>query len=446
MLVPRTISEPSKMPYSIRVSVADDGEVHPLVIGSDALPAWWPNLWLLTVHRNRGAAFGTLQLYAKCLCRIYSWAEARHCELDQRMLERNWLVDWELHSLADVLSVQVRGGLSEPKRFRKRPGGNVEQFLGSKTAEAPLVLQTTIGARMNLVADYLRWLGQEGVNRAPFAAKTIHTANLNDMVQGLVAKTPINHEHNKRRHKGYDQDGVRRLLEVVTPGHPENPWRRAEVQRRNHMIVHMLFTFGLRVGELCALYVRDINFQAQVLAVARRPDDPNDPRGRNAPHQKTRARVMALELIDLIKAYKQIRKAHDTALKHPYLLVSAWDGMPLSIAAIEKAFRELRENVPGLPVKLTPHLLRHAWNYEWSILCKEKGISDDLADQMRKTLMGWKMSSTMPQRYNAAYIQERADECSLEVQRRLWSLAEGAQAVVRRMKEEASQTKGAAHV
>jgi integrase len=429
------------MAYSIRTSVAPDGEVHPLVVGADGLPIWWPNLWLLTAHRSRGAAYGTLATYGTFLCRLYVWAEDRGIPLDQRFLDRKWLEPWLLDSLADGLSVQVRG-LKPAKPGRKHPG-NIEQFLAPKVSEAPLVANETIATRLNIVADYLRWLGMEGVNRAPFAAKETHKGFLDEMIQKFVDKVPINHGHNKGSGRTYDRDGVLRMLEVTLPGHPENPFRSPETQLRNHLIVMMLFTFGLRIGELGALKAKDIDERARVLAVARRPDDPEDPRGRYAMRQKTRARVMILELADLIKTYKsKVRNRHDQALNHPYLFVSEQDGRPMSMAALEKVFRELRENVAGLPGKLTPHYLRHAWNYEFSKVCEAKGIPRDEAEQLRKYLMGWKMNSSMHKLYDQPYIQERANECSLETQKRMFVISQEAQAAFDRMKNLANKTKG----
>ena len=432
------------MPYSIRTTTAPNGEVHPLVVGPDGLPVWWPNLWLLTAHRSRGAAYGTLATYGQFLCRLYAWAEGRGLPLDQRLLQREWLEGWELDSLADDLSIQVRGvkpSNSVPKRL-----GNIEQFLAPKVSKAPLVGVATIATRLNIVADYLRWLGTEGVNRAPFHAKKIHESNRDEMIKKLVARIPINHGHNKGSNRPYDREGLLRLLEVTVPGHPENPWRLPEVQLRNHLIVMMLFAFGMRIGELGALKTFDMDDRVGVLAVARRPDDPEDTRGRYAMRQKTRARIMANTLTDLIKTYKnKVRNRHDLALEHPYLLVSEQDGKKISKSTLQKVFRELRENVSGLPKRFTAHYLRHAWNYEFSRVCKEKGIPDDEAEQLRKYLQGWSGSSKMPNLYNQPYIQERANECSLETQRSLFALSKESQAAFERMEKLASEAKSKTH-
>ena len=79
------------------------------------------------------------------------------------------------------------------------------------------------------------------------------------MIKKLVAKIPINHGHNKGSNRPYDREGVLRLLEVTLPGHAENPWRSRETQLRNHLIVMMLFAFGMRIGELGALKSKDID-------------------------------------------------------------------------------------------------------------------------------------------------------------------------------------------
>jgi integrase len=405
---------------------------------------WWPNLWLLTKHRNRGAASGTLANYGTVLARFYSWAECRGISPDQRLLQREWFVEWELDSLVDDLSIQIRG-VKPANSAPKRPG-NIEQFLAPKVSKVPLVRVETIATRLNIVANYMRWLGTEGVNRAPFAAKKIHESDRDEMIQKLVDKIPQDLDNKKSSCRPYNREGVLRLLEVTLPGHPDNPWRSAETQLRNHLIISMLFTFGLRIGELAALKSRDSDERAKVLAVARRPDDPDETRGRYAPHQKTRARVMTNELSDLIKTYKnKVRNRHDLALTHPYLLVSEQDGEKISMSALQKIFRVLRNNVSGLPQKLTAHYLRHAWNYEFSKVCKAKGIPDDEAEQLRKYLQGWSGSSEMPNLYNQPYIQERANECSLETQRSLFALSKESQAAFERMESLASEAKSKTH-
>lgn len=428
----------------IRTTVAPDGEVHPLVVGPDGLPAWWPNLWLLVTHRNRGAAYKTLEKYANFLARLYTWANKHDLPLDQRLLNREWLTGWELESLAIDLSVRVRG-VKAPMAGQKRPG-NIEQFLSPKISAAPLVDNDTIANRLNILSNYLRWLGTEGVNRVPFTARDIHKSNLNEMLGKFVDKIPICPGYNKNFRRAYDREGMLRLLEISIPGHSENPFRSPETQLRNHLIVTTLFTFGLRIGELQALKTKDIDLRAKVLAIARRPDDREDPRGRYAAHQKTRARVMALELTDLIQTYiNKVRNRHDQALNHPYLLVSDQDGRAISMSALEKVFSDLRKKVSGLPKNLVSHYLRHAWNYEWSKVCEAKGIPRDEAEQLRNYRMGWRTSSTMNTIYNQPYFQEKADECSLEVQKRLWSMCQEAQAAFDRMKNLVRQanTKGA---
>jgi len=434
VLAPRTGMRPNTLgTYRLRTFVAPDGEVHPLVVGPDSLPTWWPNLWLLTTHRSRGATYGTLASYGQFLCRLYGWADALGISLDQRLLQREWLLGWELDSLVDDLSLQIRG--IQHTKLGPRGAGNIQQFLAPKVSKAQLVRVETIATRLHIVSKYLRWLGAEGVRRSPLSTKGFHESGRDEMLKKLLDKIPINHKHSKGSYRTYDREGVLRLLAVTLPGHPENPWRSPEVQLRNHVIVMILFTFGLRIGELGGLKTKDFDDQAMLLGVARRPDDPEDSRGRYAMRQKTRARVMTNELNLLIKTYKNlVRKRHEQALRHPYLLVSEHGGGAISMSALQKVFRELREKISGLPKKLTPHYLRHAWNYEWSKVCKAKGIPADEADQLRRYLQGWSGSSKMPSIYNQPYIQELANECSLETQRQLIAMSHQAQTAFERMK------------
>lgn len=430
------------MPFQVRSSVAPNGERQSLVVGDDGIPAWWPNIWLLTKQRSRGKAAGTIANYAYFLVRLYNWAEARHLPLDDRMLSRDWLKEWELLALAEELKVQVNAVISRlPEKGKS--SDKIERFLAPVVSEAKLVKNETAATRLNIISDYLFWLGTQGVHRLHLQQRRIQQTLLDEMIGSFLDNVPIcNTDENAGR--SYDRPGVLRLLEITMPGHLENPFESPEIQLRNHLIVMMLFSFGLRLGELAALKVKDLDFRAGELSIERRPDDPEDPRGRYAPVQKTRSRVMRLELSGLIQVYKnQVRNRYELALAHPYLLVSEPNGEAISKAAIEKVFRELREKVSGLPEKLTPHYLRHAWNYEWSSICEQKGIPRAQAEQMRKLLMGWTNSSKQGERYNHPYIREQADECSLAIQQRVLSMAGEASAAFARMKSLARASKSA---
>ncbi|MBA0207339.1 site-specific integrase, partial [Pectobacterium aroidearum] len=66
-----------------------------------------------------------------------------------------------------------------------------------------------------------------------------------------------------------------------------------EVQSRNRLIILLLFSFGIRAGELLNLRIRDIDFSSGMIVIKKRPDDKFDPRV-NQPLVKTCERMFSV--------------------------------------------------------------------------------------------------------------------------------------------------------
>ena len=54
------------------------------------------------------------------------------------------------------------------------------------------------------------------------------------------------------------------------------------------------------------------------------------------------------------------------------------------------------------------HLLRHDWNYRYSKMVDEMGISTENEKEWRAILMGWAPKSTMVKIYNHRHVQEQS--------------------------------------
>jgi integrase len=77
--------------------------------------------------------------------------------------------------------------------------------------------------------------------------------------------------------KGLTEEQQKTLLRLVKPRSENNPFSES-VQVRNQLIVLMLYHLGLRAGELLSLRISDFDFQNNTLLVAKRHDNPADPR------------------------------------------------------------------------------------------------------------------------------------------------------------------------
>ena len=214
---------------------------------------------------------------------------------------------------------------------------------------------------------------------------------------------------------------VERMFQVIDPASPENPWKNEHARVRNQLIIWWLQSLGLRKGELLTIRLSDIDLRSNQVLIARRADDPTETR-RDAPNTKTKDRQLALgdHLANLTRAYilgarKQVRNAK----RSPYLIVATGTGRPLTLGAVNKLFVELRTRVPGLPEELSPHLLRHNWNDDFSELMDERKIAPEEEERLRKQQMGWSDNSTMAGVYTRRHVQKKSDEASLALQEKL---------------------------
>ncbi|WP_426720802.1 tyrosine-type recombinase/integrase [Enterobacter cloacae complex sp. 301C7] len=92
--------------------------------------------------------------------------------------------------------------------------------------------------------------------------------------------------------KSLDGNQINHLLEVIKCGAAFNPFGE-NLQIRNRLIILVLYSLGIRSGELLNIRISDINFSDSSLAIRRRADDKNDPRVKQ-PLVKTMERKLPL--------------------------------------------------------------------------------------------------------------------------------------------------------
>jgi hypothetical protein len=167
--------------------------------------------------------------------------------------------------------------------------------------------------------------------------------------------------------------------------------------------------------------LEDINLRTNEVLIARRADDPMDPRA-DAPNAKTHDRLLVLSdgLAALTRAYihKQ-RRAVTNSRRYPHLILATGTGRPLSKQALNKLFVELRRKVPGIPDEFYPHVMRHSWNDGFSELMDSQKVPAAEEERMRKQQMGWSDKSKMPAVYTKRHTKRKADRASLDLQSKM---------------------------
>lgn len=186
----------------------------------------------------------------------------------------------------------------------------------------------------------------------------------------------------------------------------------------------MLYSLGIRSGELLNIRINDINFSDSSLAIRRRADDKADPRVKQ-PLVKTYERKLPLSrqlAKELLNYINDIRRKFTKAKKHEYLFIihksGPSQGGPMSTIAYHNTIATIREVVPELR-NLTGHKLRHTWNYEFSKKLDEMSLplSETEQENIRSSLMGWAQGSGTARLYNVRHTQDKAEKVALSLQK-----------------------------
>jgi integrase len=417
-------------PWRIRTVLTGTGERLPLLLErGSGTPLFDPTVYALTEVRARNRAANTIQQHLVGIESLLLFCRAAGIDLTERIWSGDLLTVGELDGLARAVRRPIEA-LAADDKYSAAPTGsqrkrrNVVQIeahrQGLRTRDELNVDPATAANRLRVIRTYLAWLtlrrlGRVAASTAEFAR---YDASRRLMLEALAARVPATHSGPRDR-EGLSQLAREWLEKVIEPDHPANPWKDDHVRQRNRLIVLLLYHLGLRRGELLALRVLDLDLRQCRLTIARRPDDPKDPR-RQQPTAKTLSRVLPISssLADMVSDYIiHLRRLLPGARKHGFLFVDTDRGRPLSAAALEKLFRELRQTSPELLRGLTAHVLRHTWNDMFSEIMDQRKVRTEDEEKQRSYLMGWRDGSSSATTYTRRHTRRRAQEASLAMQR-----------------------------
>lgn len=407
---------------SLRLIKFADGERFPLLIDEAGIPHWHATLFVTAQVRNASRAPNTMAAVLTAVRSLLKWAESSGIDLEERFAGREFLATFEIESLRAHMESRHVFSKKEVLSERALIAGRRES---ARAAPAPVVdrlATTTRYIRMTYAADYLEWLAVRLVERAARHVDAATLTGIKAMVEGVRKRRPqkgVKSLLNARR--GLPEDAQARLLSLVQPDFPENPFE-PEARRRNELIVLLLFHLGIRAGELLALKVTDFDFQRNEVVVARRHGDATDPR-LNQPVVKTLDRRIPLQdaLASAVSRYV-LGERHQLAAarKHEFLLVThkvgPFLGQPLSMKGLSKLFAKIQEVEPTLLGSLSPHVLRHTANDRFSALMDKNNVSAPKEEKMRSYVMGWKEGSGTASTYTRRHIEKEAKEVFLRMQ------------------------------
>lgn len=400
--------------YGTTVFVMDSGERCCLVIDKDSgMPVFHPNLFLTTQIRNtKSNSFSSISSAANSLVVLLRFLERRGIDLDQRINSRAF---FEVHELDDLRDFTQRKFLSSPvddsvlTLFSQEELEEAEGFVESSTQYN----------RLTVIAEYLKWFASHVISRP----STTESKQIDAIEKQIKSRRPLRKGRNKDIDRSIDNIQLGALFEVIRIGSEQNPFT-PEVQRRNRLIILLLYHLGLRGGELLNIKISDIDFSKHQVKVVRRPDERDDPRV-NEPNVKTLERTLPLsetlskELHDYVTTD---RRMVSNAKRNNFLFVTHKSGptvgQPISKSGYHKVLVVVKAVSPKL-YALTGHKLRHTWNRKFSELMDSMDTppSEERQEQIRSYLMGWKPGSGSAGYYNKRFRQEQANKAALALQK-----------------------------
>lgn len=394
------------MQLSVRRFQAESGERFLILVDDTGMPLYYPALFVTAVLRGGNRATNTINHALTAIKLLYAWGDYYRIDLESRFKRSELLFEHEIHSLRDFS--QKRLADTKPKEGKVTSIKRRQQWVSMESQFN----------RMSVIADYVGFIAGRLYPVTATSAKDISA-----MVAVIKANRPrINGLTEKDRSDIHLDDGLLDALEeIIRPGGESNPIADIGIQVRNALMFTILRLTGMRRGELLNLKIDDFDFKTEVVRVVRRPDSAGDSR-QYQPLAKTRERTIPLtpELIVRISDYiTKYRNKVPGARKHGFLFVTHKSGpnqgWPLSNSSFGKFISGLTEMASTLE-GFHAHALRHHWNYEFSKLVSEKGITPEREEKLRSYLMGWQETSGTARTYNRRHIREEAGKAVIELQ------------------------------
>jgi integrase len=368
--------------YAVRTIRLESGERLPLLILKETgIPLLEPTLYALTELRAINRASATIEQAARAVMVLLLFLDEAGIDLASRFKGGQFLEISEIERLVAFCKVPLKE-LQTPKPWstsRELPvikvirGEGIRRRSPSQKKE---VDPRTASIRLFYIHEYLQWLvlsrvaGISVSNPFRLAIENVVRTSLN----ALRTRSPLAKFRNVGRREGLSEQTTELLLSLIDPGAIRSPWVNEHAKKRNCLAIKMLWSLGVRRGELLGIKISNVDFRKNEILIARRADDPDDSR-RTQPNAKTADRILPMSdgLACQIKDYiLGPRRAIRSARQHEFLFVANGTGRPLSLIALNKVFVLLRNKFPGLTSTLSPHVLRHTWNDEFSAVMDKR--------------------------------------------------------------------------
>lgn len=399
-----------------------NGERHSVLLLPNGLPVHEVTLYLGR-YRTKGRAANTIHFVCTSLALLYRELAAARVNLLERLEQGRFLTSQELDRLAAAAQYRIDdldAAAGAPSTSNVISINRVSMRSVKKVEYRHPVDAQTQASRLRYIADFLRFISTYVASALTAQQRSALEAEAERALVAFKEHIPkVSKRAKLGARVGLSEEEQARVVALVHPDSPNNPWKRGFVRRRNWLMVVLLLATGMRRGELLGLQIRDIGTHQPKLRIIRRADDAQD-RRLAQPNAKTNDREIELlpSIMRKLQDYLVERRSIRTARAIPQVFVSE-EGNALSEKTIDKIFRELREACPGLPVVLTSHVMRHTWNERFSEAADAMGLSEVTEERARNTQQGWADGSKTGATYTRRHATRKGQEIALKMQEKL---------------------------
>jgi integrase len=411
----------NKNDYKVKFTKFSDGERYPLLVNGKGIPHWHVTLFTTTQIRNANKAPNTIAAALSAIKVLLDWTHSFEIDLEARFAQCSFLNEQELESLRCYTQSKSSKKIKKILKVIPFPRAS-ERSRSAIEKNTNKISFSTQYIRMTYQNEYLEWLAIRIIEQE---AKCIDEATLKrikSMSKSFATRRPQKSISSREAaRKGLTEEQQSLLLSIIEPSSKKNPFSPA-LQIRNKAAILLLYHLGIRAGELLALRTSDFDFQQNTVLIARRHDNPDDPRTYQPVVKTADRRIpLASSLINLVSDYvlRERRKIPKSKL-HDFLFIThqsgAFKGQPLSIKGLNKVFLTIQRAEPESLGNLTPHLLRHTANDRFSELMDKRNATPAEEEKMRSYIMGWKEGSGTAATYTRRHIEKKAKEAALKLQ------------------------------
>lgn len=393
------------MNWKVKSFKANNGErFSQLYSNVEPWPLFYPTAFILRSIRLKTTP-NTQKDYLEAIKRLIEWEAQKKIDLEVRFQRHEFLLPHEIDDLARYLNTA---------RSRKS-GETISTGKGN--------------TYVTYVGLYLQWLAEEVITDT-------HNREVRQMneTQGRWLKDKLIPRAGSKSAK--NQDTVDKHLPEKAREQLHGLWNAPFVglfratdrgaRLRTIVMLRILYETGMRRGELLSLKLKNLlestGGGGARLEIERNHGDEYDSRI-NQPVAKTRGRIVPItpglerQLTEYIAEYRA-DVPHVGFNEEDFIFVThrtkRSQGTPLSISSFGQALTGLRQLFPALGT-LHPHLLRHDWNYRFSIKCDKAKWPPEKERESREILMGWVQGSESSLIYNLRHVQEQALSIGLQV-------------------------------